>query len=484
MNKIKVQVKTLAIVFLSLMMLEKLIKADGISIPVSKPLTEKSQQSFQGLLNNITSYPSVIIDDTTNQVVQVPVTRVSRFVLPFDVISMAQLSNLSMLRPLDSSVYKKYPSGAALFPKNSNVATQFDGVIASIQHNQELIKFFRKIHLNCLNQMYAYFMEIYTNLLVRHVGSSRDASGKVIVDTQSFLVDEQTYATNQKILIMSYLVNLIESQFHAMTLAYSKKTPYIFATVAGKMVIQNDFSIDLSVFCSPQTDQAMQSIQSSYIDFLKKYINFFQTYTNLLSQQDKATGFTQFYTAAQNIISGSYQTSMNPGMFFYDDESLRAIKMIPYLAGQLPAKTIAIGWAENVVDAAKKGLIKDGHRVAYFKDSENNITQDPSKADSLHLLSKSGDNIFEEELLKQPDWLNSAQGVISMVQACLGDFSKIVGLYILDPFTQAILEKTVLGSISVQTAQDVQDLSLIIAPENSTQAVTTSSTKTPPSDKK
>ena len=111
--------------------------------------------------------------------------------------------------------------------------------------------------------------------------------------------------------------------------------------------------------------------------------------------------------------------------------------------------------------------------VAYFKDALNNTTQDKSKAAHLCLLCKSGDNIFEEELLKQPDWLNSSQGIISMTQACCGDFSKLINLNILDPFTQAIIEKTINGSVSAQTAQTVKDLYAAIVPATGTSASST-----------
>lgn len=461
MNEIKAKFKILLIILLHFVMTEKIMHAD-VTTPISQPLTADSSASFQGLLNNISSYPALTINDK-NQVIQIPVNRISRYVLPVDVMTMAQLSNLSILRPTDNNAYKNYPSGSALFPKNSNVAQQFDGVVSSIKSNQELIKFFRKIHFNCLNQMYAYLMKIYTNLIARHTGSSRDKTGNLVVDTAVFLGDEKTYATNQKILIMSHLVSLIELQFHGMVLACSPQTPYIFATPAGKIYIQNDFSIDLSTFASTQTDEVMQQVQKNYTDFLKKYITFFQTYTSLLSTQDTTTGFTQFYTAVKAMQSSPSFANMNPPMFFYDDESVRAIKMIPYLASQLPTKSALIDWAEDAVNAVTKNIMQNNRPVAYFKDVANNSTQNKSQAAHLCILSQSGDNMFEEELLKQPDWLNSSQGVIAMLQACLGDFSKIINLNILDPYTQAILEKTLNGSVSSQTSQTVSDLSNAIA---------------------
>ena len=146
-------------------------------------------------------------------------------------------------------------------------------------------------------------------------------------------------------------------------------------------------------------------------------------------------------------------------MFFYDDESMRAIKMIPYLASQLPATTSSIDWAQDVVDAAIKGTVNNKYQVAALKDASNKVTQNKDQASYLSLFSSSGKNIYEEGLLKQPDWLNSSQGIIGMLQACLGDFSQIMSLNILDPFTQAIVETAVNGSVDQKTVNIVKDLS-------------------------
>ena len=127
----------------SFFLIEISVKAD-MSIPISQPLTADSSKSYQGLLNNISSYPAIMIDSKTNQIVQIPVNRLSRYMLPADVITSAQISNLSILRPTDLSVYKNYPGGALLFPKNNNIAQQFDVMISAIQANQELIKLLAK----------------------------------------------------------------------------------------------------------------------------------------------------------------------------------------------------------------------------------------------------------------------------------------------------------------------------------------------------
>ena len=464
MNKFNMKIITIISIIVCPIIIENSLHCSGASIPISQPLTPDNKQSLQGLLDNVSSNPTVVIDDETNQLIQIPVNRISHFMLPDNTITIAQKSNLSILRPTDPTVYKNYPNGSSLFPKNSDVAQQFDATIKAIQGNNELIKFFRKIHFNCLNQMYVYLMRIHTNLVVRHVGTSRDNKGNLIIDTKAVTADDIACATNQKTLVVSLLVNLIESQFHAMIIACSPKLPYLFATPAGKILVQNDFGTDLSTFALPQDDDILQQIQLTYLSFFKQYVTFFQTYNNLLTKPDATSGFTQFASVAQSIQNSNVAAQMNPAMFFYNDETMRAIKMIPYIASTLPEKMSSIGWAQDAIDAATKGTMNKNNPVAYFKDAANNITKDVTKAAHLFIISMSGDNMFEEELLAQPDWLNSSQGIINMLQACLGDFSKIIPLNILDPFTQAVLEKSINGSVSPLTLQGVTDFSVALAP--------------------
>jgi len=436
----------------------------NVSIPISQPLTPDNKKSVQGLLSNINSYPAVQIDSTTNRMTQIPVTRLSRFMLPSGTVSIMQKSNLSVLRPTNKDLYTNYPAGATLFEKNSDVAGQFDAIISSIKANNELIKFFRKIHFNCLNQLYNYLMSVHTNLVSRNVGSSYDANGNMQLNLQQFIVDDVNYATNQKTLIVSFLINIIESQFHEMIRACAPTLPYLFATPTGKMLIQNDFSVDLTSFAKPSTDEVTQHLQSTYFDFLKNYITFFKLYTDLLTKPDTKTGFTEFTTVAENMIEKKLIETMNPLMFFYNDESLYAIKMIPHITTELPQESNFLNWSETVVNAATKGTMSKKHPVAYFTDAENKKTSEQSQASHLFLLSDSGSNIFEQELLGEPKWLNSSSGVITMLKACLGDFSNITNLNILDPFTQGIIEKTLTGSINPATLSKMDKLTAIVTP--------------------
>lgn len=52
--------------------------------------------------------------------------------------------------------------------------------------------------------------------------------------------------------------------------------------------------------------------------------------------------------------------------------------------------------------------------------------------------------LYTQELLPQPDWLNTVEGVMKMLQACLGDFSALIDPIlskedILDPCMECIV---------------------------------------------
>lgn len=443
--------------------------ASSVSIPISKPLTPENKTSVLGLLDSVKTYPALEVNETSNTMVQVPVTRLSRYMLPKTTVGMMQKSNISILRPTSKDLYTNYPAGATLFAKNSDIAQQFDMVITAIKANNELIKFFRKIHFNCLNQLYNYLMCIHTNLIARNVGGSYDATGKLKIDLESFLDDDINCATNQKSLIVSFLINIIESQFHEMARSCAPTLPYLFATPAAKILIQNDFAVDLTSFAQPSTDEVVQHLQTTYFDFLKNYITFFKLYTDLLFKPDTKTGYTEFTTIIENMLSQKLTINMNPQMFFYNDESLYAIKIIPNIAIKLSTESTPLNWAESVVTAAEKSIMSKQHPVAYFTDSENKKTENTSQASHLFLLSMSGDNIFEQELLEEPKWLGSSHGIINMLKACLGDFSHVASLNIVDPFTQAILEKSTTGTIDQKTLTEMQRFTSVVTQSKNNQ---------------
>lgn len=376
------------------------------------------------------------------------VTRTSKCVLAPELLAEAQQAKMSILKPKDAEInilYQNYPDGSVLFPNNQDVALKFNIMIGSIKKNPDLIEFFRKIHTNSLNQLYVYLMKIYTNLNLTNPGSSQETE-TTTADVSAYLLDEAIYATNKKKLIMNHFINLIQAQFAASIISYAPATVPDTAVTIGKIFVQNDCGIDLTPFAQPQRDPAIIAQQAIYINFLHQYIDFFRTYTKHLSQID-TNGISQFYTMASAISksTSNNQFKMNPSMFFYDIESMRAIQFIPFVASTIPTSSKLIPWAPIIVNAVAKKLTTNGHQVAYFKDAAGKVTPNQNQAQSLYFLTETGPVLFEQELLAQPAWLNVQDGAIRILRGCLGDFSALVGIGILDSETETIIQKAMSG---------------------------------------
>ena len=172
----------------------------------------------------------------------------------------------------------------------------------------------------------------------------------------------------------------------------------------------------------------------------------------------------QFYTIAQSIYTYLYPkitndttkpttntqdpviTKMNPTMFFYDVETMRSIQFIPFIATTIPRYSELIPWSPTIINAAVKNVVTNGHPIAIFCDAIGSIVQNQNDAKALFLLTEVGPALFMQELLAQPGWLNSQEGCIRILRACLGDFSALVGMGILDSETEIVIQKALPGS--------------------------------------
>lgn len=373
------------------------------------------------------------------------VTRSSRSLLPPDLLAQAQDTKLSVLKPSSEELtvlYQNYPHGSALFTGNNDLIIKFNTLIQAIQKNPEVIEFLRKIHIKSLNQLYAYIMKIYTNLNLTNPGITQNNSDQTSTNLADYFSDEAQYAINKKKLIMNHFLNVIQAQFSSLIIACIPKIPVDLASAFGQMFIENDHGINLTDFTTRQTDPMIIEEQAKTLKILEAYINFFQAYTKHLNIIDE-TGTNQYFTLAlaiQNYIKNPAH-KMNPSMFFYDVETMRSIRFIPFIASTLEKNTKLIPWAPSVVNAATKNLTMNGHEIAYFKDALGKKTQNFTQAQSLFLLTEVGQNLFEEELLPQPGWLNNQAGSIRILSACLGDISALIGMGILDETIESILKK-------------------------------------------
>lgn len=284
-----------------------------------------------------------------------------------------------------------------------------------------------------------------------------------------------------------------------------------------------------------QAHATFTKTQSDYLTALKQTINFFTQYTNYLTKPDPtskipgANAFASIATQIANVIatdpyhvgvakiqampstqvnvSGSDKLTnstsvtsanvaqqattkkiaairslrqatppINPPFFYYDADTLRALKVVPRVASELPTNSTSIGWPTQLVTAAQQntqarsrggGQAGEGQSlgfsVAYFLDAQQERTTDPTKAVQLFINLPTDNGPYAQEIKKQPDWLNSAAGIINILRACLGDYSQLIGLNIVSSCTEQILCKALGVSCSGQASQAdcQQELTLV-----------------------
>ncbi|MBP7854535.1 hypothetical protein KAZ82_01200, partial [Candidatus Babeliales bacterium] len=430
--------------------------------------------SVKHLDNSVVAYPirAVFNDGTVQQGIT---NRSNRALAPAVITPILRQANFSVL-PLKAGDFKSYPKGAALFAGYSDLIAQFDTMIAMFQSNPEYVTFFRKVHIAVLCELYHYLMGIYTNFNLQHAGISQSLDGQLHVDIPKFLKNEAACATNSKTLIINHLINIIESQFNGAICSYVPGIAQIYASHLGQTLIQNDFSLDLSEFVKTQTEPSMIAYKKNYLQAMSTYLKFFQNFTGyLLKQHPKHKNhFTAFVDIAEQINHFLYDgidanadkqsvalLKMKPPLFTFNYDDVRALKMIPYLAKNLPKNSQKIMWPSQMVQAANEGLVLTmpdhaPHPLAYFRTATGTVVKnvsDASQAD-LYLSVKVGQNLFEEKLIPEPDWLGSWNGIVKILRASFGDFTALLGLNILDPCLEALVQLIVLE----QTGQDANSV--------------------------
>lgn len=454
------------------------IQSSNSDILMSTKVPIEYVSKFKNLNDTVISYPirGVFPDGTIQQGI---LNRTNKIMPPAKTVSILQKGNLSVLRAKKGDFSSSYPGGSSIFPGYSDLSSKFDTMIAIFQKNPHFIPFFRKVHINVLNQVYHYLMSIYVNFNLQHTGIKQDDDGSLRVDIPMFVKYEKEYSSNKKTLIINHLMNVIESQFNSAIRSYVPKIPQIYASYLGKTLVQNDYSIDLTRFLDQEIEPEIVKHKTAYLQGLAVYLDFFQAYTAyLLTAHPNQSGFTAFVDIAEAInqflygdVAGSADKSlvaiekMNPPLFSFNYDDMRALKIIPHLAKSLPKNSSKITWPEHIVQAANEGIVlhmpgQAPHPIAYFRTTlgsvVKNLTSNPDIP--LFICMRIGKNLFEEELIAQPDWLNSWDGgleggVVNILRACFGDFSALQGLEILDPCMESLIDVV----IGVQQGKDPAD---------------------------
>ena len=109
------------------------------------------------------------------------------------------------------------------------------------------------------------------------------------------------------------------------------------------------------------------------------------------------------------------------------------MKIIPSIAKDLPPNSQKVPWPGKLVEDAKTsaqmidkfGNVISNQPRAYFLDKDGNITKSAASATRLFVNIPTAQHMYSQEVKSQPDWLNSTEGVMLMLRACLGDYTAL-----------------------------------------------------------
>lgn len=360
-----------------------------------------------------------------------------------------------------------HPSGSDIFPDDQTLGQLLTTFLTNLSENgttRNFTIYFTKIHLTILHQLYMYLTKIYSVFNMTHIDS---------IDL--YLTQDAKQALTKKTLIINHLINIIEAQSNGAIRARFPTLPPHLATYTGNMLMKHDYGADVSIMLDKSeefllTNSALQGLikptvdnmRTSYLSLFGDYLRLFNHYTLALHQDDTSRGYAginEFAKHAKRIAQYMEKFAhtnaptdtkekvvwlrsldkLNPPLFFYDAETLRGLKIIPALAKSLPKNVENVPWPAKIVEDAKNGTYykpKFGPEsttlLAYFKDNR------------LYVNIPTMQYLYTQELLPQPDWLNTVEGVMKMLQACLGDFSALIDPIlskedILDPCMECIV---------------------------------------------
>lgn len=310
------------------------------------------------------------------------------------------------------------------------------------------ITYFSRLQITIQHELYQYLLSIYTAFNMTHIS-----------DVWDFVKNEETQALNKKTMIINHLVSIIEAQANQAISQRFPNLPQHLATRTGAMMMKHDYGADLNLmiegeelrlFEDPNVQGFYKARRELYTEIFGKYLKFFKNYTATLQEDDPIYG-TKFVKHAQDIQkvinaakppmakTGSIQDkirtlrsikTINPPLFFYDEQALRGLRIIPKIASDLPPNSQKVPWpAKLVEDAQKRTPIRDKFGnvtwnlpLAYFLDKNGEMTTSLSQAKRLFVNIPTGTDLYSQEVRPQPDWLNSTEGVMLMLRACLGDY--------------------------------------------------------------
>lgn len=401
----------------------------------------------------------------------------SKLRVPVGISSGCQNTLTSVIKQANPKIVR--PS-TPLFPSNAALNQLLEQFLHNIENKDTYFTvFLTKIRLVALHRLYIYLTKIYTVFNMTHIDA-----------LDEYLEQEEQWGLTRKTLIIDHLINIIEAQLNQAILAqFPGGLPKHIATYAGTMLMKHDYGADLDIMIKGAEnrmllDPSVKELVKPTIDtnrtvyqgLLADYMTFFDRYTQLIKPFVDAQGghsalneFVQYAHHIRDVVQKATPTvdpnlkpaqkikelrtmqPLNPPLFFYDDQSLRALALIPELAASLPEHVVSVPWPKALVDAASKGTrLKDKFgwespiAIAYFTDKKGKVTTNKAQAASLYVNIPTMQYIYAQEILVQPEWLNKQEGILRMVRACAGNFAALFhplfdAEYIFDPCLECIL---------------------------------------------
>lgn len=379
------------------------------------------------------------------------------------------------------------PKGNALFP-GSNLASLFDSMVEAIQStgsyatktkgiNSKFVSIFRKLQYQVLNNLYRYLTALYTNFILTIAplpGTLQNPSSFDLY--RSYAQLDVTEDLTNKSLIVCHLLNLIQGQMFSICSSINPVLPTSLMIRTGSILHENDQSIDplfllinlKRPFFNGDNGNSdlhilLQNIQQRYSQTLGNVLRFFNSYTDIIR-----TNPNQFLTFAQTIrnklndnpfnlkaqdLKKRYSTnvtakqqalkklrtdtnSINPPLLYFDAEMVRSLQVLPTLASTLKPSS-PVSWPDQIEKLAiRHAPAQDG--------AGNTLPFDAATIQDNRLfiqLASPRGVPYMQELIKEPVWLSTKDGVTRMIRACLGDFSQLVGLGILEPELESMITK-------------------------------------------
>lgn len=413
------------------------------------------------------------------------------------------------------------PLGNALFGSEP-LAQEFNSMVAAIrstgsytsktgQSHSKFVSIFRKLQYQILNDLYIYLTALYMNFILTIPKTETKTPSSVDIYKAYADLDQKSDLTN-KSLIVSHLINLIQGQMFSVCQSINPLIPTTLTIRTGSILHQNDHSIDPMFLIVDLTrpfyegddpnsslHSLLVNIQKSYIRTLHNVLQFFQDYGNYITVAPNK--FLTFAVKIKEAISNDFfnknvaairkqylknpnakytelrkiratHNPINPPLLYFDEEMIRSLQILPTLASNLrptnrsqkgtlqPTESLPIGWPSQIYTLAlsNTSAIDNNGAALPFKAAtlENNSAQL-----FIQLLSPRG-SPYMQELIKQPTWLDTKDGVIKMMRACLGDFNQLIGLNILDPELEFIvakaMNKTMTDRVQKGTTQKLNEI--------------------------